>query len=316
VFERIVVGFDESEGSRDALALGRRLADRLGADLVVVGVVPLPTGGSLMPALPANAFTNLVEQAEAGINKAAEEFRATTEIVQSSSAARGLEELTEKLEGDLLVLGCTRTDPGLVRAGHKARVLMQGSRCAVALAPVGYRDTEAGLSVIGVAIDGSPEAAHALDAAVEIAGGEEVRLIAVATDLAESWGFWGATYALTELGEGARHPPPNKKNPKTGAPPPHGGAAPRAAAKKILDQAAGSLPEGVNSTTVMAEGFAPIELRKQSGEGLDLLCLGSRGYGPLLRVLLGSVSSELVHEVSCPVVLIPRGADPDGAGAD
>jgi nucleotide-binding universal stress UspA family protein len=293
VFERIVVGFDESEGSRDALALGRRLADRLGADLVVVGVVPLPTGGSLMPALPANAFTNLVEQAEAGINKAAEEFRATTEIVQSSSAARGLEELTEKLEGDLLVLGCTRTDPGLVRAGHKARVLMQGSRCAVALAPVGYRDTEAGLSVIGVAIDGSPEAAHALDAAVEIAGGEEVRLIAVATDLADSWGFWGATYALTELG-----------------------AASRDAAKKILDQAAGSLPEGVNSTTVMAEGFAPIELRKQSGEGLDLLCLGSRGYGPLLRVLLGSVSSELVHEVSCPVVLIPRGADPDGAGAD
>lgn len=293
MFERIVVGFDESEGSRDALALGRRLADRLGADLVVVGVVPLPTGGSLMPALPANAFTNLVEQAEAGINKAAEEFRATTEIVQSSSAARGLEELTEKLEGDLLVLGCTRTDPGLVRAGHKARVLMQGSRCAVALAPVGYRDTEAGLSVIGVAIDGSPEAAHALDAAVEIAGGEEVRLIAVATDLAESWGFWGATYALTELGDAARD-----------------------AAKKILDQAAGSLPEGVNSTTVMAEGFAPIELRKQSGEGLDLLCLGSRGYGPLLRVLLGSVSSELVHEVSCPVVLIPRGADPDGAGAD
>jgi nucleotide-binding universal stress UspA family protein len=293
VFERIVVGFDESEGSRDALALGRRLADRLGADLVVVGVVPLPTGGSLMPALPANAFTNLVEQAEAGINKAAEEFRATTEIVQSSSAARGLEELTEKLEGDLLVLGCTRTDPGLVRAGHKARVLMQGSRCAVALAPVGYRDTEAGLSVIGVAIDGSPEAAHALDAAVEIAGGEEVRLIAVATDLADSWGFWGATYALTELGDASRD-----------------------AAKKILDQAAGSLPEGVNSTTVMAEGFAPIELRKQSGEGLDLLCLGSRGYGPLLRVLLGSVSSELVHEVSCPVVLIPRGADPDGAGAD
>lgn len=293
MFERIVVGFDESEGSRDALALGRRLADRLGADLVVVGVVPLPTGGSLMPALPANAFTNLVEQAEAGINKAAEEFRATTEIVQSSSAARGLEELTEKLEGDLLVLGCTRTDPGLVRAGHKARVLMQGSRCAVALAPVGYRDTEAGLSVIGVAIDGSPEAAHALDAAVEIAGGEEVRLIAVATDLADSWGFWGATYALTELGDASRD-----------------------AAKKILDQAAGSLPEGVNSTTVMAEGFAPIELRKQSGEGLDLLCLGSRGYGPLLRVLLGSVSSELVHEVSCPVVLIPRGADPDGAGAD
>jgi len=42
MFERIVVGFDESEGSHDALALGRALADRLEAKLVVVGVVPPP----------------------------------------------------------------------------------------------------------------------------------------------------------------------------------------------------------------------------------------------------------------------------------
>lgn len=289
MFERILVGFDESEGSRDAIALAKRLADRLEAELVLVGVVPPPTGGSLMPALPANAFTNLVAQATTGLEKAAAESGASSEIVESSSAARGLEELTETLEGDLLVLGCSRTDPGTVRAGHKARSLMQGSPCAIALAPVDYRKSETDLSTVGVAIDGSPESDHALQAALEIGGAKaELRLITVATDFVETWGFWGATYALSELGEASRE-----------------------SAQKILEAAAGSLPDGVEMSKVMVEGLAPVELREQSAKGLDLLCVGSRGYGPLRRVLLGSVSSELLHEVACPVLVVPRGVEPE-----
>jgi nucleotide-binding universal stress UspA family protein len=285
MFKRIVVGFDESDGSRDALVLGRQLAERLGAELVLAGVVPPPTGGSLVPALPANAFTNLVEQAKAGLGQAAAEFGASTEIVQSSSAARGLEELTEGLEGDLLVLGCARTDPGNVRAGHKARVLMQGSRCAVALAPLGYREHPGEISVIGAAVDGSPESGRALDAATEIAGadaGNNVRVISVATDLAEAWGLWGATYALAELGDASRK-----------------------VAQEVLDKAMESVPETVDAHPVMLEGTAAGELRRESA-GLDMLCLGSRGYGPIRRVLLGSVTSELLHEVACPVLVLPR----------
>jgi nucleotide-binding universal stress UspA family protein len=286
MFERIVVGFDESDGSRDAIALAKALSDRLGAKMHLVGVVPPPIGGSLLPALPANAFTNLVEQAKAGIEKAAAEVGADSQIIQSSSAARGLEELTETLEGDLLVLGCDRTDTGKVRAGHKARSLMQGSPCSIALAPVGLRNAKPTLSRIGVAIDGSPESGHALESALTVAGPEgELDLITVATDFAETWGFWGATYALSELGEASRD-----------------------AAEKILESAVESLPEGVKANKVMAEGLAPEELRRLSAQGLDLLCLGSRGYGPIRRVLLGSVSSELLHEVECPVLVAPRGS--------
>lgn len=285
MFERIVVGFDKSEGSRDALALGRALADRLEAELVVVGVVPPPTGGSLMPALPANAFTNLAEQARRGVETAAAGVGGSAEIVEASSAARGLEELTEKMEGDLLVIGCARTPEGTVRAGHKARVLMQGSRCAVALAPAGYRNTEAKFSVIGAAVDGSPESGHALEAAVEIAGRESVRVISVASDFAEAWGFWGATYALSELDDASQE-----------------------STRKLLDGAAAKIPDSVTTSTVLLEGLPPERLREQSRD-LDLLCLGSRGYGPILRVLLGSVSSELLHEASCPVLVVPRGAE-------
>jgi nucleotide-binding universal stress UspA family protein len=40
--------------------------------------------------------------------------------------------------------------------------------------------------------------------------------------------------------------------------------------------------------------------------GADLLVAGSRGYGPVRRVLLGSVSTQLVHQAHCPVLVVPR----------
>jgi basic amino acid/polyamine antiporter, APA family len=39
---------------------------------------------------------------------------------------------------------------------------------------------------------------------------------------------------------------------------------------------------------------------------VDLLFCGSRGYGPMRRVLLGGVSSRLVRRASAPVVVVPR----------
>jgi len=40
--------------------------------------------------------------------------------------------------------------------------------------------------------------------------------------------------------------------------------------------------------------------------GADLLVAGSRGYGPVRRVLLGSVSTQLMHRAPCPVLVVPR----------
>ena len=41
---------------------------------------------------------------------------------------------------------------------------------------------------------------------------------------------------------------------------------------------------------------------------VDLLVVGSRGYGPLRRTLLGGVSAKLMRSAPCPVMLTPRGA--------
>jgi nucleotide-binding universal stress UspA family protein len=51
-------------------------------------------------------------------------------------------------------------------------------------------------------------------------------------------------------------------------------------------------------------------------EGIDLLFVGSRGYGRLRGVLLGSVSAELIRSAPCPVVAVPRSSlhGPNGGG--
>lgn len=282
-FKLVLVGHDGGEHSDDALALGKLISERSQAGLVLASVIPNPIGGSFVPALPADAFTELSTKAKIGLEAVAETVGAGTEIEQSSSPAHGLMTVARRIGADLIVVGSSpRAEPGHTRAGRKARQLMSGGASAVAVAPDGFCQ-RASLDRIGVGVDGSPESELALEVAVELSpDGSRLELLAVAAGFADEWGRWGATYPLAEMAEATRE-----------------------AATEYLEKAAATVPERLEAGHNLMEGTAPIKLAEASN-GLDLLCLGSRGYGPVRRVLLGSVSSDVVNHAASALLVVPR----------
>jgi nucleotide-binding universal stress UspA family protein len=285
---RILVGHDGSPHAEDALALGRQLSELMGAELLLARVVPwepLPLQAVPVPELR-NRYEKEEQAALADLKRTADRAGAAPEAGPGESPAQGLQLLAEELNPDLVVVGSShRSRLGKVLAGNVALRLLNGLDRPLAVAPAGYAHSSEGLSTIGVGFDGSPESRAALRAAGELArrGDAEVRVIAVAEQDAEltphPWAFtWGAGGQLREYDEQLRGD---------------------------FESAAGSLPVEVTRTTELVSG-GPVAVFSDAARELDLLVLGSRGYGPLRRVLLGSVSGELVRAAPCPVLVVPR----------
>ncbi len=78
--------------------------------------------------------------------------------------------------------------------------------------------------------------------------------------------------------------------------------------RAALEARATSLPEGVEATEELLEGDTVDALAALDEREIDLLVCGSRGYGPVRRVLLGGVLRKLIRRAACPVVVVPRGA--------
>lgn len=94
--------------------------------------------------------------------------------------------------------------------------------------------------------------------------------------------------------------------PLIGQPEPADLHAAEAAARAELEQAGGA--EGVDGEIRVVAGVPAEELLK-AGEDAELVVVGSRGVGGFSRLLLGSVSSQVVQHATCPVVVIPQKGD-------
>jgi nucleotide-binding universal stress UspA family protein len=79
-----------------------------------------------------------------------------------------------------------------------------------------------------------------------------------------------------------------------------------------LERAVAALPDDESAKGVFVAGRPSADLAAQS-EDVDLMVVGSRGYGPLAAVLLGGVTHGLVRKAACPVIVLPRG---EHAGID
>jgi nucleotide-binding universal stress UspA family protein len=218
---------------------------------------------------------------------AAKSVGARGERVLSTSPARGLHDRAEQIDADLIVVGsCAHGRLGQTLVGSVGVALLHGSPCAVAIAPRGYRD-RAGqdIETIVVGFDGSAESGLALMAASRLARdvGARVKLVSVADPPPLGTGKGGSDgwHALNEAIEEE--------------------------VRDTLTQGCSAVPEGIDAEPILASGEPATALAEAAKEPGTLLILGSRGYGPLRRVLLGSVSRALVRSAPSPVIIHPRG---------
>lgn len=285
MYRKILVGYDGSDQAKDALALGRQLADTTGAELAVASVfaLSLPVRGGFTP-VPNDADRELERQLE----QVAESVGAAAHPVRSTSPARGLHELAEEIEADLIVVGSSRHGGlGQTLLGNVGVALMHGCPCAVAIAPRGYSQAQPGISSIVVGYDGSPESQLALESACELARASDAPLklvsvpeppdVTLAATGGISYGWEALKDALEEQ------------------------------ARQRLDEARTSIADDLQVEATLVSG-APADALAEAASGSgSLLLVGSRAYGPVRRVLLGSVSRELAGSAPAPLIVHPRG---------
>jgi nucleotide-binding universal stress UspA family protein len=297
----LVVGYAGSDESRDALALTRELAGLTHAPVVAVSVI---TAAPIE--VDVRTYTNeLREHGEQRGREALEGLAGLDHVetvsIPAPSPARELDRIATEREAAIAVLGSTHRGPiGRVMPGTVADRLLAGGAYPVAIAPKGFRASGLRLNAVGVAFDGSAESRAALALAAQLAraAGARLDLIAVVNPAmpaelafaAQGYAAFAATPAITRQQVDRMW-----------------GLA-GAAVKELV-------PDAVAATIHVLEG-APAELLLERAEHLDLLAIGSRGYGPLGRVLMGSVSSVVLRECVCPVIVTPRPeAEPDPTAA-
>jgi nucleotide-binding universal stress UspA family protein len=276
--KKIIVGFDGTDQAYDALRLGAAVARAEDARLIVASAIefgPLDVPIGDYSEAKAEHYGRIFGRARAELGDAEFERRELQD-----TAPHGLTVLAEDEDADLIVIGSTHHGMiGRVLIGAVAERLFHGAPCAVLVAPRGWTPPgQAPFGVIGVGYEGSDESKAALESAGQLAEacGAKLRVITIAPYIGPNI----ESHRVQELRE------------------PY---------VKTLDEAARLAPAAVETERTLRQGRAATELAVQ-GSDVDLLVVGSRGYGPVRRVLAGSVASELLFSAPCPVLVVPRGA--------
>jgi nucleotide-binding universal stress UspA family protein len=138
---------------------------------------------------------------------------------------------------------------------------------------------------IVLATDGSPSAAEATLRAVELARALDATLIAVSVEhvTVPAYGYYGYADVVTELAKME-----------------YEHVDETLARAKAVATDAGVRCELVHATGAISEEICAIAADHHA----RLIVVGAHGWGPVRRLLHGSVSSAILHEASCPVLVV------------
>jgi len=286
MFNNVLIGVDDGDGGRDAIALARLLAAD-GAQLTFAHVYQGDSAVSRASNPDYEAFQH------DRIRKLSEKLRQEEGIEAdlrwrgSPSVGRGLHELAEITEADLLVVGSSRRSLlGRVLIGDDTNAALNGAMCAVAIAPAGYSVEPQSMREVGVGYDGSVESERALELARIIAAEHHTKLSAFQAVSIPAYMYLGA-------------PAPVDVEP----------------IEHVVQHARERLAE-LGGAEVHAAYGDPVEELTLYSASLDLLVVGSRGYGPIGRLVHGSTSQKLARTARCPLLVLTRSARMETDGAE
>jgi nucleotide-binding universal stress UspA family protein len=204
-------------------------------------------------------------------------------VLTASEEGENLADLARVRNSDLIVLGPTHRGPvSRVVPGATVEHLLGKAPCSVAVAPPGFEDDQSGMRVIGVGYDSSAAANEALKTAAQLAlsTGAALRVYAV------------AAYAPAPDGGNSHYGDSTKGS---------------RALRDALHEAVATLPSETRTLPVFLRGDPAEKLIMAAKVGADLLVMGSRGGGPLRRMLHHSVTSRVIQEGIVPVLISPAG---------
>lgn len=275
----VVVGYNGSSRSREALLWAVEEAARRGVPLLVVyaanypGMTLGPGPGLLEPEPGALDAAN--EVTTRGVTEAlqAHPTLAVSGATEVTSPARTLSELSAR--AGLVVIGTRgfgRTVGALL--GSVAFEVAATAECPVVVVKEHAETPTASDGRIVVGTDGSPDAAVA---------------VAFAADRAAS-----ASSTLQIVSCTGEHPDVDEDRVRTSA---------EEIARTAAEHAGASHP-GLTVTT-RVDDAPPERVLVDASEGADMVVVGSRGRGAFRGLLLGSVSHAVIHGAVCPVAVVP-----------
>lgn len=273
-----LVGYDGSDAARAAIRVAAQIAAASGAEVAALTAHPSPAH-LLLPGTRDARVEDAQRRAEELV-AALDDPAVSRRLVRPGSPAKALVQAAAEEDAALVAVGAPEHDPlGRLTHSTTAERLLHGSSASVLVVPDRAGTTP--IATVAVAYDASPEAEAALEAARGLAGelGAGLVLLAVAEPLLSGTMDSAALDADLQATEQLR--------------------------VRIEDLAA-----TMGAEARVHRGDPGSRIADACREGIDLLVCGSRAYGPLRAVLLGSVSRHLVDHAPCPVLVVPRPAVP------
>ena len=292
---RLVVGYLATPGGADAVALGVRLARSLGAELDVCMVLPPDRGVPAM--VPTGGYEELLaEQAGEWLNEALagvpDDVVAHSHVSVSDSTADGLINEVKRLGAQAVVVGGSGGGlAGSYSLGSVVNELLHSAHVPVAVAPKGTRlSAVERVREVTCAIGERAGAGTLLNAAVRACKAADVplRLVSLVALDPMFGSLRGDADALRE--RAMNH------------------------ARRALEEAKESLPEGFSVTATVAEGVSVEDaVSRLPWHDGDVIMVGSSRLAAPRRLFLGSTAAKMLRVLDVPMVVVPRTADKETA---